>query len=133
MHSVGETLLEEKIWALHAGIWDRFQEHGFEARRYWSGQHIHHVDAKGSTSGRRASASASTANLLAWYAPPPRALTRPAFQSRLAHAFLALKMEFVDLSIDCGIFDRNVSFAQAIPSTALRFQSRLRAPESHMG
>jgi len=56
-----------------------------------------------------------------------------AFQSRLAHAFLALKMEFVDRSIDCGIFDRNVSFAQGIPSTALPFQSRLRAPESHMG
>jgi len=34
------------------------------------------------------------------------------FQSRLAQAFWALKMEFVDRSIDRGIFDRNVSFAQ---------------------
>jgi len=55
-----------------------------------------------------------------------------AFQLRLAHAYLALKMEFVDRSIDRGIFNRNVSFVQGLPSTALPFQSRLRAPESHM-
>jgi len=55
-----------------------------------------------------------------------------AFQSRLAHALWALKMEFVDRSIDRGIFDRNVNFAQGNSPTALPFQLRLRAPESHM-
>jgi hypothetical protein len=55
-----------------------------------------------------------------------------AFQLRLARAYLALEMELVDRSMDRGIFDRNVGFVQGIPSTALPFQSRLRAPESHM-
>jgi hypothetical protein len=44
-----------------------------------------------------------------------------ALQLRLPQAFWALKVEFLDRSIDPNIFDRDASFAQGISRTALPF------------
>jgi hypothetical protein len=55
-----------------------------------------------------------------------------ALQLRLPQAFWALKVEFVDRSIDRSIFDRDASFGQGISRTALPLQSRLRTRESQL-
>jgi len=56
-----------------------------------------------------------------------------AFQSRLAKALRALKMELVDRSINRGSFERDVRFAQVNSRSLLAFQSRLQAPRISHG